>query len=190
MRKYLPFIFALAAPVVAVAVCSKASRADLGFVGKQVQVPEMNVKGLSSSPGMVLNVYYVSAREAALDFWHQTLKVHEIEKGPVAIPIDSTGTAIVPPVTLNLMGLRIYNYVVFVVTRPKDGSYFLRNLDGSVPLVAQGWNDDSPEPLPAGPMAQAVFTGYIDAETLDQMTQAGPNGAKSIQLNAIQDLWQ
>jgi hypothetical protein len=93
----------------------------------------LRIQNLQSHAGKKLHVFYVSAREAALGFSGQSLKIRAIKHGPVLFDIPPSGEVQVPAVRVPNSGFQTFNYVVIAITARNSSVLYLRNADGTYP---------------------------------------------------------
>lgn len=124
---------------ITVAIFIIASTAQMVFANITTPVRSFEVLGLNAYKGKNLSVYYVSARPATLETNGQIAKVRKILKGPLTFKIASDGTVKIPATDVPREGWSTFNHLIFVIHAQK--SYFLRNVDGTIPEVLDKENE-------------------------------------------------
>jgi len=105
-----------------------------------VSVEALRIHNLQAYAGKALNVFYVSAREAAFGFSGQALKIRAIKQGPIRVEISTSGEALIPAAQVSNAGFQTFNYIVIAVTDRSAVPLYLRNADGTYPEDARSPN--------------------------------------------------
>jgi|GEM_PF-5515615 len=145
------------------------------------EVPELKLKGLAEYRGMYVTVFHVSGRQAQVVGGNgNVLNVSEIKARPLTALIDPSGAAVLPKISVERRGFRVFNFVVISIH--KQETLYLRSADESVvkdPRIEDG--DMSAVPQSALPYVRA---GYLSVpDKLDQLrTSQGSTESVEIQL--------
>jgi hypothetical protein len=151
---------------VLIGMADRTVRADTA-----VTVEALHIINLKPVAGKFLNVFYVSAREAAMGISGQQLQVHAILAGPSRVQIPESGIVDLQAMRVPRNGFKTFNYLYLAITGAQPDPLFLRNTDGT--------DVDDPRALPQelkrkpAPAFQAAHTGFISAKALSKLARSG-----------------
>lgn len=152
---------------VLIGMADRNVRADMA-----VTVDALHIFNLKPVAGKYLNVFYVSAREAAVGVAGQQLQVHAILAGPVRVRIPESGTVDLQAMRVPRNGFKAFNYIYLAITGAQPDPLFLRNTDGTDVADPRATLQELKRKPP--PSFQAEHTGFISAKALSKLARLGP----------------
>ncbi|MBC7690670.1 MAG: hypothetical protein H7222_02790 [Methylotenera sp.] len=117
--------------------------APASFMSLGTNVKSITLNNLGDYTGRNLTAFYVSGRAPVISTGDDTIIVRSIKTSPVTVRIDSSGTAVIPPVTVPRSGFDAFNAIVFVVH--SSPAVYLKNPDGSAPADPRSPNGGLPD---------------------------------------------